>query len=191
MTLSEVRREGSRRLSRLSGLHYAARVVVSSAIVWFLLARLAHVDPVWGLISAVVVTDLKAQSAWTNFVSRMLNTLIGCLLGLLFLQLFGSSAWVVIAAMAVTVIISTDLVRVPVSWRIAPITAAIVMTPAYYTHSGHAALTIALERTGSVLVGSAVAVGVSHTAALLGLARRAGEGVAKNGVQKNGPAKDR
>lgn len=180
MTLGEVRRAGSRRLSRLSGLHYAARVIVSAAIVWILLARLAHVDPLWGLISSVVVTDLRAQSAWTNFVSRMLNTLIGCGLGLLFLRLFGFSAWVVIAAMAVSVIIATDLVRVPVSWRIAPITAAIVMTPAYLAHSEHAALTIALERTGSVLVGSAVAVGVSHTAALLGLARRADEPTAED-----------
>ena len=75
-----------RQLERqLSGLRYAVRVLISGAIVWFLLGVVAHVDPLWGLISAVVVTDLKVQSAMNNFVSRMLNTLIGCLTGLLFL----------------------------------------------------------------------------------------------------------
>lgn len=147
---------------RLSGLRYAVRVLISGVFVWFFLAVLAHVDPLWGLISSVVVTDLKARSALDNFVSRMLNTLIGCGVGLLFLKLFGASAWVVLAAMAIAIIVSADLVKVPISWRIAPITAAIVMTPAYMSHSPHAALEAALQRTGEVVVGSAVAVVTSY-----------------------------
>lgn len=157
---------------RLSGIRYAVRVLISGLIVWLLLGVVAHVDPLWGLISAVVVTDLKVQSAMKNFVSRLLNTLIGCVIGLTFLKLFGASAWVVLLAMALAIIVSADLVKVPVSWRIAPITAAIVMTPAYMAHSAHAGLTAALQRTGEVLVGSAVAVAVSYaTAGLLRLRR--------------------
>jgi uncharacterized membrane protein YccC len=159
---------------RLSGLRYAVRVLISGTIVWFLLGKLAHTDPLWGLISAVVVTDLKVQSAMKNFVSRMLNTLIGCGIGLLFLKLFGASAWVVLLAMALSVIISSDLVQVPISWRIAPITTAIVMTPAYLLHSAHAGLTAALQRTGDVVVGSLVAVAVSVATAGLLRWRRAG-----------------
>lgn len=150
---------------RLSGIRYAVRVLISGVIVWVLLALVAHVDPLWGLISAVVVTDLKVQSAMKNFVSRMLNTLIGCAIGLLFLRLFGASAWVVLLAMALAIIVSADLVKVPISWRIAPITAAIVMTPAYVAHSSHAGLMAALQRTWEVVVGSAVAVGVSYATA--------------------------
>ena len=150
---------------QLSGMRYAVRVLISGSIVWFLLAVVAHVDPLWGLISAVVVTDLKVKSALNNFVSRMLNTLIGCLTGLLFLRLFGASAWVMLLAMALSVIISSDLVRVPISWRIAPITTAIVMTPAYLSHSAHAGLTAAVQRTGEVVVGSVVAVAVSLASA--------------------------
>jgi hypothetical protein len=63
------------------------------------------------------------------------------------------------------VIISSDLVQVPISWRIAPITTAIVMTPAYLSHSAHAGLTAALQRTGEVVVGSVVAVAVSVASA--------------------------
>jgi len=109
----------------------------------------------------VVVTDPKVESAMNNFVSRMLNTLIGCLTGLLFLKLFGASAWVMLLAMALSVIVSADVVRVPISWRIAPITTAIVMTPAYLAHSPHAGLMAAIQRTGEVVVGSVVAVAVS------------------------------
>ena len=53
--------------------------------------------------------------------------------------------------MGVATIVSSDLVKVPISWRIAPITAAIVMLPAYASHSAHAGLTAALQRTGEVL----------------------------------------
>jgi uncharacterized membrane protein YccC len=177
MTLGEVHRQGFRAAQRLhrrlSGLRYALRVLIAGAIVWFVLAVLAHADPLWGLISAVVVTDLKMQSAMTNFVSRMLNTLIGCAAGLLFLWLFGAEPWSVLLAMALSVIISTDVVRVPISWRIAPITTAIVMIPAFLSHSAHAGLLAALERTGDVVLGSAVAVAVSVGAAVR-LRRRGG-----------------
>lgn len=152
---------------QLSGLRYAVRVLICGVFVWLLLGVLAHTDPLWGLISAVVVTDLKVQSALTNFLSRMLNTLIGCATGLLFLKLFGASAAVVLFAMAAAVIVSADVVRVPVSWRIAPITAAIVMVPANLAHSPHAGLTAAFERTEDVMVGSLVAVAVSHAAIAL------------------------
>src|SRR5471032_2014024 len=125
MKLSAAQRKGYRVVlllqRRLSGLRYAVRVLISGVIVWFVLGVLAHVDPLWGLISSVVVTDLKVKSALNNFVSRMLNTLIGCVIGLAFLKLFGASAWVVLLAMALAIIVSADLVRVPISWRIAPI----------------------------------------------------------------------
>jgi uncharacterized membrane protein YccC len=169
---------------RLSGLRYAVRVLISGVIVWFLLGVLAHTDPLWGLISAVVVTDLKVRSALKNFVSRLLNTLIGCGIGLGFLKLFGASAWVVLLAMALAIIVSADLVKVPISWRIAPITAAIVMTPAYLAHSPQAGLTAALERTGEVVIGSAVAVGVSY--ATSGLFRWR-----KGGAEPQGPLRRR
>ena len=90
-----------------------------------------------------MVTEVKVASAWNAFVSRLLNTLIGSLVALAFLKFGGSSEWSVLAAMAVATIVSSDLVKVPISWRIAPITAAIVMLPAYTSHSAHSGLTAA------------------------------------------------
>jgi len=69
--------------------------------------------------------------------------------------------WSILLAMAVSVVICTSFIRVPLSWRIAPITVALVMTPSVLHHSTAVGLPIALRRTGEVLFGSAVAVCVS------------------------------
>ncbi len=159
---------------RVSGLRYATRMLISGVIVWLILAVGFKADPLWGLISSVVVTELRAASAWKAFVSRLMNTVIGSVVALSMLKIAGASEWSVLAAMAVSTIVSADLVKVPISWRIAPITAAIVMLPAYASHSTHAGLTAALQRTGEVLIGSAVAVGVSWATAGLFQRRRAG-----------------
>jgi uncharacterized membrane protein YccC len=150
---------------RLSGLRYAIRMLISGVIVWLILAAALKVDPLWGLISAVVVTEVKVESAWNAFVSRLLNTLVGSAVALGFLKFGGASEWSVLAAMAVSTIVSADLVKVPISWRIAPITTAIVMLPAYASHSAHAGMTLALQRVSEVVVGSAVAVAVSWATA--------------------------
>ena len=172
MALDDAQRQGYRaalRLRRRLSFRYAVRVMISGGIVWFLLDGLAHADPLWGLISTVVVTDLKFEGAVNSFVSRLLNTVIGCSTGLLFLRAFGTwgaSPAMVLLAMALAIIVSADFVRVPLSWRIAPITTAIVMTPAYLSHSPEAAWRASLERTGDVVIGSVVAVAVSAVAAL-------------------------
>ena len=159
---------------RLSGLRYATRMLISGVIVWLILSAGLKADPLWGLISAVVVTEVKVESAWNAFVSRMLNTAIGCLVAMAFLKTTGAGEWSVLAAMAVATVVSSDLVKVPISWRIAPITAAIVMFPAYASHSAHAGLAAALQRTMEVIIGSSVAVGVSYATG--GLFRRKGAG---------------
>lgn len=146
---------------RLQGLRYATRILLSGVLVWLILSAGLKADPLWGLISAVVVTEVKVESAWKAFVSRLLNTVIGCGVALLFLRFAGSSEWSVLGAMAVSTVVSSDLIKVPISWRIAPITAAIVMFPAYSSHSRHAGLEAALQRSTEVVIGSAVAVGVS------------------------------
>jgi uncharacterized membrane protein YccC len=162
---------------RLSGLRYATRMLISGVIVWLILSAGMKADPLWGLISAVVVTEVKVSAAWNAFVSRLLKTAIGCLVAILFLKIAGASEWSVLGAMAVATIVSSDLVKVPISWRIAPITAAIVMSPAYASHSAQAGLAAAIQRTLEVIIGSAVAVGVSY--ATSGLFQRRDAGAAR------------
>ena len=53
--------------------------------------------------------------------------LVGCAVGLIFLLIGGSSEWKLPLALAVTVLISSYLIRVQTMWRQAPITAAMVI----------------------------------------------------------------
>jgi uncharacterized membrane protein YccC len=144
-----------------SGVGYAVRILTGSAIVWLVLSHIKGTDPLWAIISVVVVSEPELGPAVLAFKSRVANTVIGCAVGLLFLFVLGPAVWSILLAMAASVLICTSFIRVPVSWRIAPITVALVMMPSVLSHSVAAGLGIALRRTGEVLLGSAVAVCVS------------------------------
>ena len=162
-----------RHLDRLSGLRHGGRILIGGAIAWLLLQSVGRTDPLWAMISVVVVTDSEVTAALKAFRSRISNTLIGCLVGMVFLFLFGSSVFSILGAMVASVLISSDLVKVPVSWRIAPITACIIMIPGVLKHSEKAAEYSALQRSGEVLLGSAIAVCVTFaTSWLFHLAKR-------------------
>jgi uncharacterized membrane protein YccC len=103
------------------------------------------------------------------FNSRIVNTLIGCAVGLSFLYLLGPSFWSILLGIIVSVIICTTLIRVPGSWRVAPITVAIIMNPSVLGGGGGraAGLATSIERTEEVLLGSAVALLVTYVASLI------------------------
>jgi len=150
-----------------SGIGYAIRIVAGTTIVWLALYHIKGVDPLWAVISVVVVSEPELGTAVLAFKSRVANTLIGCAVGLVFLFVLGPAAWSILLAIAASVVVCTSLIRVPVSWKIAPITVALVMTPSVLSHSVSAGLPTALRRTGEVLFGSAVAVCVSLVGAKL------------------------
>jgi uncharacterized membrane protein YccC len=144
-----------------SGLEYTVRILVGTTIVWLALHRIRGLDPLWAIISVVIVSEPAFESALLAFKSRVINTLIGSTLGLACLFVLGPAIWSILLAMAVSVLLCTRFIRVPLSWKIAPVTVALVMTPSVLDHSVSAGYSIALRRTGEVLFGSAVAVSVS------------------------------
>src|SRR5258708_10603478 len=112
-----------------SGVQYAVRILIGCVIVWFVLNRINHPNPLWALISVIIVTEPELSAAFLAFNSRIVNTLIGCAIGLSFLYLLGPSHWSILLGIIVSVIIFTSLIRVPRSWRVAPVTLAILITP--------------------------------------------------------------
>jgi fusaric acid resistance family protein len=103
-----------------SGIGYAIRILIGTTIVWLALARIKNVDPLWAIISVVIVSEPELQTAMLAFKSRTANTLIGCAVGLLFLFVLGPAVWSILLAMAVSVVICTSFIRVPLSWRDCP-----------------------------------------------------------------------
>lgn len=155
-----------------TGLHYALRIFVGATLSWFLLRWFGVADPLWAIISLVVVTEPNIDAAWLAFKSRTLNTAIGCTTGLIFLLVAGPESWVLPTALAVTVLICTYLAEVPMSWRIAPVTAALVIAPGVLEHSRSGGVDVALRRVGEVILGSAMALLVSWIMAKIWLPRR-------------------
>jgi len=149
------------RLRDTMGLHYAARILVSSSLLWFVLTVIAEQNPIWAISSMVAVTEPDLRVARTNFRARIANTMIGGVMGLGFLLLAGPRAWVLPIAMAATVLVSSYVVHVQTYWKIAPITAALVMASSLEHHTRLGGEEAGARRLAEVIFGSATAVVVA------------------------------
>ncbi|MDE3179494.1 MAG: FUSC family protein [Acidobacteriota bacterium] len=151
----------SKQPSSPSGIKYALRILAGTSIVWFTLRQFHDVNPLWAVVAVVVVSEPQFQGAVTAFKTRMLNTVVGCVVALAFLELFGLSSWSILLAMAASVLAGAYMISAHVVWRIAPVTVGIIMIPGFTEGSHNFALDAALWRTGETLYGCAVAVGVA------------------------------
>lgn len=95
------------------------------------------------------------------FRSRIINVLVGCGVGFLFLLVGSGSERMVPVALAVTVLVSAYLVRVKTMWRQAPITAAIVIAAGLASASTTSGIIKGLHKVAEVLFGSLVGIVVS------------------------------
>jgi uncharacterized membrane protein YccC len=100
------------------------------------------------------------KQALSTFNGRIVNTLLGCAVGLMFVAL-GHTDWQLPFAMALTVLLSSYLVRVPTMWRQAPITAAIVIAGGLQHHDKVSAMELGARRVGEVLFGCVVGIAVA------------------------------
>jgi uncharacterized membrane protein YccC len=135
------------------GVHFAVNVFIATSLLWLILHRAAGLNPIWAISSMIAASDPVVRQAAGTFRGRIINALVGCGVGLVFLVLGGSREWKLPLALAVTVLLSTYVVRVQVMWRQAPITAAIVIAAGMADHSELRALEIGVRRVGEVLLG--------------------------------------
>ena len=143
------------------GVHFAANVLIATSLLWLLLEHLARLNPIWAISSMIAASDPKVDQAMKTFRGRVINALVGCAVGLLFLSMGGSRVWKLPLALAVTVLLSTYVVRIQMMWRQAPITAAIVIASELEQHSKTTSMQIGIRRVGEVLLGCVVGVIVS------------------------------
>lgn len=148
-------------LRHVEGLRYAVDIFLGTAILWVFLRGFGDRNPVWAIISFIVVSDPDLGIAKSSFILRLLNTLTGCATGILFLVMFGPRDWMLPPAIALTVLICTNLVRPSGSWRIAPATSALVITSALAEQSSFIGFEQAFRRAGEVVLGSLVALLIS------------------------------
>jgi len=139
-------------------LLYAFRIVIGCLIVWWSLNAVGDAKKIFAVISVIVVSEPDPDLLRKSAVSRIINTLIGCALGLLSMSVLGINLWSLMIAITISVLISTSFKNYPTSWKLAPATVAILIVPAITEHEPYSlAMQVALVRTGEVLYGSLVA----------------------------------
>ena len=144
----------------MRGVHYAVSMFIATTVLWMLVKEYGDANPIWAISSMVATSDPQMKQALSTFRGRIINTLLGCAVGLLFVAL-GRTEWQLPFAMAVTVLLSSYVVRIPAMWRQAPITAAIVIAGGLQHHDKLTGMEQGVHRVAEVLFGCVVGIAVA------------------------------
>ena len=131
----------------LRGVRYAANVFLATTVLWIVVKVYGDSNPIWAISSMLATSDPQLKQSLATFRGRLINTLVGCAIGLLFIVV-GRTEWALPTALALTVLVSSYLVRVPTMWRQAPITAAIVIASGFTYHSKLSGIEHGLHKVG-------------------------------------------
>jgi hypothetical protein len=140
----------------LIGLRYAVNVGLATTIVWHTLQAVDNSNPVWAIASMLAASDPQPDEARRMFRSRLIQ-------------------WTLPLALAVTVLISSYLVRVKTMWRQAPITAAVVIASALTSDSSAVGVVQGLRKVAAVVFGCVVGSLVSAAMSKVWLIQPSGE----------------
>jgi uncharacterized membrane protein YccC len=151
----------------MHGIHYAVSIFIATAVLWLTVHRMAKSNPIWAISSMVATSDPLMKQALLFLRSRIINTLVGCAVGLLFIAIGGERLLTLPLAMAVTVLLSSYVVRIQTMWRQAPITAAFVISAGLEYHSRKHGLVAGVGRMSEVLFGCLVGVVVAWVVSVL------------------------
>jgi uncharacterized membrane protein YccC len=143
------------------GVHLALNVFVATSLVWLVVRKWAGANPIWAISAMLASSDPHVSVAYKHVRSRLINAALGCATGLTFLLVGGSRDWKLPMALAATAFVSSYIVRVPIMWRQAPITAAIVVASGIEQHSREVSIEIGLRRVAEVLGGCLLGLAVS------------------------------
>lgn len=142
------------------GVHYAVSMFIATTVLWFIVEKYGDGNPIWSISSMIATSDPQVKQAFQTFRGRIINTLLGCAVGLVIVAL-GRTEWQLPFGLALTVLLSSYVVRVPTMWRQAPITAAIVIAGTLHDHQKLNAIELGLQRVGEVLLGCVVGIVVA------------------------------
>lgn len=139
----------------LLGVRFAVNIFIGTTILWVLIRSL-EVDPIWAISSLIAASEPKVPEAVKFFRGRLLNAVVGCATGLVILFVGGTSEWKIPLALSTSVLVSAYIVRAPVMWRQAPITATLVVAGGVMDASKMHGLQQGLRRVADVLLGCLV-----------------------------------
>jgi len=159
----------------LLGLRFSINVFFATTIVWSTLKLLGDSNPIWAIASMLAAADPQPDEARRMFKSRLANVLVGCVVGFAFLAVGDGSDLMLPFALALTVLVSTYVVRIKTMWRQAPITAAIVIAAEVSRGSTLVGIEKGLHKVAEVIFGCLVGLLVSLFMSRLWLVRSPAE----------------
>lgn len=142
---------------QLRGVHYAVNLFLATTLLWIVVKVYGDYNPIWAISSMVATSDPQMKQSLATFRGRLINTVVGCAIGMLSLAV-GRTDWQLPVAMAMSVLVSSYVVRVEAMWRQAPITAAIVIAGSLQHHDKLGAFEQGAMRVGEVLFGCLVGI---------------------------------
>jgi uncharacterized membrane protein YccC len=151
----------------MHGVHYAVSIFIATILLWLFVHFLAKANPVWAISSMVATSDPLMKQALQFFRARLTNTLLGCAVGLFFIALGGTHLITLPLAMAVSVLLSSYVIKIPTMWRQAPITAAFVIAAGYEHHTRIGGLRAGATRISEVLFGCVVGLFVAYVVSVV------------------------
>src|ERR1022692_4531136 len=89
------------------GIHYAVSIFIATAVLWVVVHQMAEANPIWAISSMVATSDPVMKQAVLTFRSRIINTLVGCAIGLLFIAVGGTKVITLPLAISAAVLVSS------------------------------------------------------------------------------------
>ena len=143
---------------RQKAVVYSSKILLASLICWYSLSFAGVTNPIWSVITVLVVSDPNLNTTLGLSKVRAINTLVGCAFGISSIFLFGYSPLVMILTAAVTVLFVNGVSRYPANWRLAPVTVVILIDAGRLADSHAAELHYAWMRVSEIAIGCIVAL---------------------------------
>jgi len=143
------------------GLRFAVNVGISTVIVWIILQVTDAANAPLAVGSMIAASDPLPKEARRTFRARLISSVIGCSVGLFFIVIGEPSKWMLPIALAITVLITTVVVRIKTMWLQAPITAALVIGTSIVHGSAATGIGVGLRRVGEIFLACLVGLTVS------------------------------
>lgn len=142
----------------LLGVRFALNVFIGTTLVWLILKAISDTNPIWAIASMIAASDPVVKQALKTFRARIVNCLVGGLVGLVVMVIGGTSEWKLPLALAIAVLVSSYVVRITTMWRQAPITAAIVIASGLTRHSKITGIEHGVHKVLEVIFGCVIGI---------------------------------
>lgn len=139
-------------------LLYASKIFIGALACWGILLLVGISNPLWAIITVVLVSDPDLSTARTLVIARVINTIVGCTVGFATLASFGFTLPVAIATITLLVLLITSIENYPANWRLAPVTVLILLDASRVAATTQQEVHFALLRAIEIGVGSLVAL---------------------------------